>query len=1448
MRRPPKRLKKLIFIALTFIISCIPLRHSLAEKEKKISNISWPLTTFPKLKEGDTMETFMKKVSNMLQNRLINVPQMISYIDKNGVVSDESKKLYVEEVKKNIIKRQKNLFSNYDTNLDEVITLKEIADKNKIDIDLVEALYKTSKAYNQQAVDEIDKIYRAIIKSKAPVHPNSFFMSIIRPFTVLDLNADMSISKSELENAAQENVDKITVEVLKEFSALKSLQSNSSPVSINTISDKAIETFKHFDLDGSNKISYNEYLLYHYSRRSETDKIIRKDCNLPNLEESGIPTYAIILSNSPISTSYKFSSISEDTNYAEIEIEKQNVPINLLLMSHAHMIWNIKGDTQSINKVILFGQGTEDKELDSFIQTQDPYLDEEKWPSSGKAFPSKEITTAVSGVRKDKIQFSDINYCVYLENLNDYNQISEKERLNRQKKNEYEIGVAVGLKKPDILKTQYSASHIRIKTKPEIIFDSKKIVGSKDKPEGMKKEYWNMFLKTNPLGHKFVDPKTFISGTSYKLNSPYYPVWGGLAQLEKEGIIEELKFDKENRKVIFLLKKDLPIFMGMYRSNPWNITMIADNNSINLPYAENTLSAMNYCIFSRSGDYLFGDEGRCNKNDMGILKKETSIAENSNKVYLRLDKFLPTLTSEHDSFDISLRIDKNRCEKEYGQDYKEKCIIPDSLRQKGALDYALSIEPSRNGKLTWKDNSTLTFTIDNKSRWDYNEMYNLSLDLGKNIIINGKEIGKSIFIPAGPFYEISNLKIIPYDLYPDSKIVTADITSNYDFEGIDNINICHTPIGSITPDTFFIQNSDCEPLSTEEPIDDLTFEMKDGKGHLKIILTENPKSLSKTYLRLIGTNRGSGFGTTIAYFEDPEDKKSFSPEINSLITKAQKGDATSQLELGIKYLKGEKLEKSLYRARKWLNLAAKQDLQSAWVELGKFYMIKGPDTENYVNTRAFYWLTKAANLGNAEAQYYLGLLHADKQSSYYDGTLSLFWITKSGEKNYIPALLKLGKIYEEGFETEFGLVAKQDYKISLKFYTQASNLGSIEGTANVAKYYYLGDGVEEDYTKAYDLAKKAILNSTRNDLPIRDIAGKIVAEILIKQLKYPLISNPDDIKTSRIIDRIFSEFPKDYMRIWIASTMPVIVDTIVQQEITFDLPIAEGIANRQLKETPNLPELKLLQALILLNKGNSHKMNAFNVYEEKVVKKVITLLEPLVNDPVLDNDAIYILAECYASNNQKNKLLKLSEYATFQRYFTTFEIAKAFGRSFEALGDRDSLITALNFYSISGDVQGFERTNYRISDNPERYLKELQKNIKNHPNQIIPLVEYASFLYHIKGDYEQAIIASLRALKLNKNNREARWIGGVAYLAKASQIFKKEGLSSEVRKYINTAKMLGLSKWCAMLQCGLYCNDIAHLLDDYYTKISVEKGKDMMNKKNEEIRDIYEKDNKNLPL
>ena len=169
---------------------------------------------------------------------------------------------------------------------------------------------------------------------------------------------------------------------------------------------------------------------------------------------------------------------------------------------------------------------------------------------------------------------------------------------------------------------------------------------------------------------------------------------------------------------------------------------------------------------------------------------------------------------------------------------------------------------------------------------------------------------------------------------------------------------------------------------------------------------------------------------------------------------AEQGDAYSQNRLGICYSEGMGLSQDFSKAIYWYTKAAEQNLPQAAFNLGMTYDLgKGVkqdnakalywynkseelDSVNFVNIlsliaschydgvedmfeknleKAVYWYTKAAEQGDAESQYRLGLFYEKGEGVSKNLDMALFWVDKAESQGHKDAEFKYFEIERELF-------------------------------------------------------------------------------------------------------------------------------------------------------------------------------------------------------------------------------------------------------------------------------------------------------------------------------------------------------------------------------------------------------------------------------------------------
>lgn len=173
---------------------------------------------------------------------------------------------------------------------------------------------------------------------------------------------------------------------------------------------------------------------------------------------------------------------------------------------------------------------------------------------------------------------------------------------------------------------------------------------------------------------------------------------------------------------------------------------------------------------------------------------------------------------------------------------------------------------------------------------------------------------------------------------------------------------------------------------------------------------------------------------------------------------------------------------------------ANQGNATAQLSLGLYYLYGGEEVEKN-EEKAFLWISKAAkqNLGNA--QYFLGLLFFDGAGTEKNMKKGIEWLQKSAEQEYIPAMNLLARFYIEGKEipkdyfealnlflqgarlnTEFQYIlgniyweselVKADKKKSIQWFTTAAENQNINSQLTLGNLYMEGDGVTKDLSKS----------------------------------------------------------------------------------------------------------------------------------------------------------------------------------------------------------------------------------------------------------------------------------------------------------------------------------------------------------------------------------------------
>ena len=129
---------------------------------------------------------------------------------------------------------------------------------------------------------------------------------------------------------------------------------------------------------------------------------------------------------------------------------------------------------------------------------------------------------------------------------------------------------------------------------------------------------------------------------------------------------------------------------------------------------------------------------------------------------------------------------------------------------------------------------------------------------------------------------------------------------------------------------------------------------------------------------------------------------------------------------------------------------------------------KGQKLYNQNNYQeAVIWYRKAAELGHAAAQNYLGFLYEKGWGVAQDFSEAYKWYRKAAEQGLAVAQSNLGVCYENGYGVT------QDFYEAVKWYRKAAEKGIANSQYALGWYYYYGKGVTQNKQEAKRWLQKA---------------------------------------------------------------------------------------------------------------------------------------------------------------------------------------------------------------------------------------------------------------------------------------------------------------------------------------------------------------------------------------
>ena len=222
-------------------------------------------------------------------------------------------------------------------------------------------------------------------------------------------------------------------------------------------------------------------------------------------------------------------------------------------------------------------------------------------------------------------------------------------------------------------------------------------------------------------------------------------------------------------------------------------------------------------------------------------------------------------------------------------------------------------------------------------------------------------------------------------------------------------------------------------------------------------------------------------------------RQNYDQAMKCYTTAAEKGLVAAQMKLGDCYLTGTcGAQKNTTDAAKWYLMAADQgdreaidilhQLQSRiptsreinrWYQTGCNYY-HGNNGVKIDYAEAIKWYRKAALMGHADAQNYLGVCYDHGRGLNEDDVEAVKWFRKAAAQGDKYAQNNLGVCYECGS----GL--NEDDIEAVKWYRKAAEQGHADAQNNLGNRLYNGQGIIKNYAEAAKWYRKSAENGNQN--------------------------------------------------------------------------------------------------------------------------------------------------------------------------------------------------------------------------------------------------------------------------------------------------------------------------------------------------------------------------------
>lgn len=180
---------------------------------------------------------------------------------------------------------------------------------------------------------------------------------------------------------------------------------------------------------------------------------------------------------------------------------------------------------------------------------------------------------------------------------------------------------------------------------------------------------------------------------------------------------------------------------------------------------------------------------------------------------------------------------------------------------------------------------------------------------------------------------------------------------------------------------------------------------------------------------------------------------------------AEGGHPGAMHGIGVCYVQGYGLDRDTATAFQWFNRAAEHDYPDAWYALG---LMRHNDPEYRTLAEAAKCFAQAARLDHAQGTFSLALLYEKGEGVPQDSAKATSLLVRAANLGQAQAQFWLGNAYRNGTNG-----AAQDFERSAQWYERAAAQEHPGAIYHLGLQSLLGHGVGQDVDKGWDLVEKA---------------------------------------------------------------------------------------------------------------------------------------------------------------------------------------------------------------------------------------------------------------------------------------------------------------------------------------------------------------------------------------